>query len=144
MKNPNSVEKALLFNDKKFPPLLPRKLRVTRAKSFNKTASNPAKNTKLSTRLMVRREPGAKPFSGDKSRAQLSENPNGLAVGAKAAYQMGNGESKKSRHSFKSPEAIVFEGRRAREGTKPAKLGKARKPRRTKRSMAYRSRMRKT
>ncbi len=28
----NSVEAALLYNDKKFPPLLPRKLRVTRAR----------------------------------------------------------------------------------------------------------------
>lgn len=32
----NSVEAALLYNDKKFPPLLPRKLRVTRARKANK------------------------------------------------------------------------------------------------------------
>jgi nucleolar protein 12 len=32
----NSVEAALLYNDKKFPPLLPRKLRITRARKANK------------------------------------------------------------------------------------------------------------
>jgi nucleolar protein 12 len=32
----NSVEAALLYNDKKFPPLLPRKLRVTRARKPNR------------------------------------------------------------------------------------------------------------
>lgn len=35
----NSVEAALLFNDKKFPPMLPRILRVVRAKAPGKTAS---------------------------------------------------------------------------------------------------------
>ncbi len=33
----NSVEKALSFNEKKYPPMLPRILRVTRAKSVTKT-----------------------------------------------------------------------------------------------------------
>ena len=33
----NAVEKALSFNGKKFPPMLPRILRVTRAKSMTKT-----------------------------------------------------------------------------------------------------------
>jgi nucleolar protein 12 len=33
------VEAALLFNDKKFPPLLPRKLRVSRAKKMRKAAA---------------------------------------------------------------------------------------------------------
>ena len=35
----NSVEKALLLTGKKFPPMLPRILRVTRAKNIDKTAS---------------------------------------------------------------------------------------------------------
>lgn len=33
----NAVEKALLLNEKKFPPMLPRILRVSRAKNFTKT-----------------------------------------------------------------------------------------------------------
>ena len=36
----NAVEAALLYNDKKFPPLLPRKLRVMRAKGMKRNASN--------------------------------------------------------------------------------------------------------
>ena len=35
MQDANSVEKALLYHQKKFPPMLPRVLRVTRAKSMN-------------------------------------------------------------------------------------------------------------
>ncbi|KAI9044594.1 rRNA-processing protein NOP12 [Aspergillus affinis] len=34
--NPNCVEEALLLNGKQFPPMLPRKLRVTRAKKMGK------------------------------------------------------------------------------------------------------------
>ncbi|KKK16228.1 hypothetical protein ARAM_001802 [Aspergillus rambellii] len=34
--NPNCVEEALLLNEKKFPPMLPRKLRVVRAKKITK------------------------------------------------------------------------------------------------------------
>ncbi|KAI6246935.1 Nucleolar protein 12 [Erysiphe necator] len=37
--DPNKVEAALLLNEKKFPPMLPRVLRVVRAKSSSKTAS---------------------------------------------------------------------------------------------------------
>lgn len=36
----NGVEAALLFNDKKFPPMLPRKLRVMRAKRPKQASSN--------------------------------------------------------------------------------------------------------
>ncbi|KAL9033902.1 MAG: hypothetical protein Q9214_007291, partial [Letrouitia sp. 1 TL-2023] len=38
--NENAVEKALLFDGKKFPPMLPRKLRVTRARNIEKNASH--------------------------------------------------------------------------------------------------------
>ncbi|EGP91621.1 uncharacterized protein MYCGRDRAFT_30158, partial [Zymoseptoria tritici IPO323] len=34
----NAVEAALLYNEKKFPPMLPRKLRVTRAKAIKRNA----------------------------------------------------------------------------------------------------------
>ncbi|KAK0835324.1 Nucleolar protein 12 [Friedmanniomyces endolithicus] len=36
--DPNAVEAALLYNEKKFPPMLPRKLRVTRAKAVKRNA----------------------------------------------------------------------------------------------------------
>lgn len=42
MQDANSVEKALHYHEKKFPPMLPRVLRVTRAKNLknNKSAAN--------------------------------------------------------------------------------------------------------
>ncbi|KAI9882757.1 MAG: hypothetical protein M1823_005497 [Watsoniomyces obsoletus] len=45
-KDANAVEAALLFHDKKFPPMLPRKLRVARAKKMRKATSSaqPARN----------------------------------------------------------------------------------------------------
>ena len=39
MQDANSVEKALFFHEKKFPPMLPRVLRVVRAKNAKKTKS---------------------------------------------------------------------------------------------------------
>ena len=39
MQDANSVEKALFFHEKKFPPMLPRILRVARAKNVKKTKS---------------------------------------------------------------------------------------------------------
>ena len=39
MQDANSVEKALYFHEKKFPPMLPRILRVARAKDVKKTKS---------------------------------------------------------------------------------------------------------
>ena len=39
MQDANSVEKALFFHEKKFPPMLPRILRVVRAKNAKKTKS---------------------------------------------------------------------------------------------------------
>ena len=39
MQDANSVEKALHYHEKKFPPMLPRVLRVTRAKNLKHTQS---------------------------------------------------------------------------------------------------------
>ena len=39
MQDANSVEKALDYHEKKFPPMLPRVLRVTRAKNMKNTKS---------------------------------------------------------------------------------------------------------
>ncbi|TKA63613.1 hypothetical protein B0A49_10432 [Cryomyces minteri] len=44
--DPNAVEAALLYNEKRFPPLLPRKLRVTRAKSIKRNAKSNAASTR--------------------------------------------------------------------------------------------------
>lgn len=54
--NENSVEAALLMNEKKFPPMLPRKLRVMRAK---KTKQSTASTARPVDRTPVRRKGGA-------------------------------------------------------------------------------------
>ncbi|KAJ5702874.1 Nucleolar protein 12 [Penicillium malachiteum] len=43
----NGVEQALLLNEKKFPPMLPRKLRVTRARKMAKKQESGGKDSKL-------------------------------------------------------------------------------------------------
>ena len=90
----NSVESALLYNDKKFPPLLPRKLRVMRARKPKKVLK------------------GAAPGQG---RDRHSEKP-----GAMKKYQENTKISlmngKKSGPA-KTDLDIVFEGHRA---TNPA------------------------
>ena len=42
--NANVVEKALLYNGKQFPPMLPRRIRVVRAKSFQRSIAGDKKN----------------------------------------------------------------------------------------------------
>ncbi|ERF68484.1 hypothetical protein EPUS_05623 [Endocarpon pusillum Z07020] len=90
----NSVEAALLYNDKKFPPLLPRKLRVTRARKPKE---------------------GRKPAHQSKDRSTRSERPgvkwdprgNGKALQAKGETKGENSEQSSKAKRF------VFEGYRA-------------------------------
>lgn len=90
----NSVEAALLYNEKRFPPLLPRKLRVTRAKK--------PKNTSLP---VSRSTDGSK--QSDMAVGVSHPGRLKLVVPTKATR---NGQSNKAC-------SLVFEGRRA---TKPA------------------------
>lgn len=136
IQDPNSVEKALSFNDKKFPPMLPRKLRVTRARKLKKaTTSSKSMNPKSASSSTYKPKQ-----SGQLS--SLAGRANRL-LGRAAGHQV----RKKAKHgdfSFKSPEEVVFEGYRAvpTRGSKPAKEGKKKKrsDRRTDRSSAYRAR----
>jgi len=135
----NAVESALLLDGKKFPPMLPRALRVTRAKNPRKTAtaqerqrekmlaaSNDSKSTKYKKKLT----PEEKSMTG---RA-------GRLLGRSAAAAQGrraNGKERRNRPDFrtrenavdglKTPEQIVFEGSRASAMNgrpKDLKLGK--------------------
>jgi nucleolar protein 12 len=100
----NSVEAALLHNDKKFPPLLPRKLRVTRARAVKRNAvakgppksSNGVYNPKISTR--------ERSMQG---RARKMLGRAGAAHVKKDGF-MGL--------DVKAPESYVFEGHRASRG----------------------------
>ncbi|KAF1951896.1 hypothetical protein CC80DRAFT_495779 [Byssothecium circinans] len=102
----NAVEAALQFNDQKYPPLLPRKLRVVRAraqKKNHKKADPPARSE----------APKAKgAYNAKISGEQKSTQGRVRAVLGKSA-------------AFKSAESIVFEGHRAssKQGTSGLKLG---------------------
>ncbi|KAL8943544.1 MAG: hypothetical protein Q9216_001002 [Gyalolechia sp. 2 TL-2023] len=124
-----AVEKALLYDDKKFPPLLPRSLRVTRAKKMTKTSTRisqhsskagAAKSAVLEARYTPKIDPNAQSMSG---RAGKLFGRAG-AVHLKGQASVSAGQSLKGSGVAKGPEQIVFEGHRAssRQG-RGAKLG---------------------
>ncbi|KAL3448924.1 hypothetical protein BJX65DRAFT_51829 [Aspergillus insuetus] len=89
----NCVEEALLLNEKKFPPMLPRKLRVVRAK---KVAKKSADN------------------QGNKSLADADRTLHGRAgklLGRSSAHRL-----KASDRKSISQNSLVFEGNRATAG----------------------------
>lgn len=106
----NAVEAALLFNDKKFPPLLPRKIRVVRAKSIKRNSS---KRPRTASGAMDPRE-------------QSMQGRVDKLLGRAAAAKLKKRDWKPlAPTSMKPPEAFVFEGHRAnnRQGTAGLKLG---------------------
>jgi nucleolar protein 12 len=105
----NGVEAALLLNEKRFPPMLPRKLRVMRAKKVREKTVQPPRDRNG--------------FLGKSKTSRPSQRPSG---GPRRVGHMG-AEPKPSR--------LVFEGHRASEGsTKDGKQKKRRSPKTTKRS----------
>jgi len=141
------VEAALLFNEKKYPPMLPRVLRVVRAKAVRKTAlasasrTGPSKNAKPGQKSQLggynpRVAPGVSSFKGRASKllgkaaaAQFKSGANGAAIGKRGdgekeprTSEGGKAEGAKgAAGAMKTPESIVFEGYRA-----SAKSGKPR------------------
>jgi nucleolar protein 12 len=147
-KDPNAVEAALLFNEKKYPPMLPRVLRVVRAKAVRKTAlasssrtgpgprnAKPGQksqlggyNPKVSSEVSSFKGRANK-LLGKAAAAQFKSGANGTVIGKR-------GEGEKERRTsgggkvegakgvagvMRTPESIVFEGYRA-----SAKSGKPR------------------
>ncbi|KAF4335258.1 nucleolar 12 [Fusarium beomiforme] len=132
----NDVEAALLLDGKKFPPMLPRKLRVTRAKDPRKTAlaqerargkNIVANGATKSTKYRHKATPEEQSMAGRTSKL----------LGRSAAVQQRHkkrpskqGASEDAQNIFssiKGPEQFVFEGRRAsaKDGTpKDLKFGK--------------------
>ncbi|KAL8870502.1 MAG: hypothetical protein Q9174_003471 [Haloplaca sp. 1 TL-2023] len=126
-----AAEKALLFNDKKYPPLLPRVLRVTRARKVTnkaakssphtsremKQADNNAASAALIARYAPKMDPAKQSLSG---RAGKLFGRAGAARVRQRAKPGGKPDG-----VTKSPEQMVFEGYRAsRRPTK--KQGKPR------------------
>lgn len=128
----NGVEAALLLNEKKFPPMLPRKLRVSRAKA-------PKKNAKAgSGRPVLRRGTGTgyqrKVTGEEASRMGRSAKLLGRAAAAKMRKNETGPSSRPARETgsasalgegIKKPESFIFEGHRAssKGGKSGLKLG---------------------
>ncbi|KAM3074833.1 Nucleolar protein 12 [Clarireedia jacksonii] len=123
-KDANAVEAALLFNEKKYPPMLPRILRVVRAKAQHKqvssrpTARQP-KSTKASNIYNPKVDPNQASLQG---RASKLLGKAGAAkfkkTGANDTILGKRGERKPASEregmsGIKAPESFVFEGYRA-------------------------------
>ena len=132
LQDSNAVEKALFYNEKKFPPMLPRLLRVTRAKNIRKTASYTESNRVTKQSSQTRRDEQHKLKPSSKKQSVVGRA--GKLLGRAGAAQLRTADDKKAggvrvkKNLFgvsKTPEAIVFEGYRAsrKEGKGALKLG---------------------
>ncbi|KAI0537977.1 hypothetical protein GGR58DRAFT_469600 [Xylaria digitata] len=135
----NDVESALLLDGKKFPPMLPRALRVSRAKDPRKTALAMERSTKappkgVDAKKNTKYTPKITPEQ--QSQAGRAGRLFGRSAAAKQKREL-KGERRKSRvrgdqplensDDIKPPEQFIFEGRRAsaRDGKpKDLKFGK--------------------
>jgi nucleolar protein 12 len=149
----NAVEAALLLNEKKFPPMLPRKLRVTRAKAQKRNVK-PGSD-----------RPTSRPKTNGYQRKVTSEEASklgraGKLLGRAAASRVrrpeksnsSNGVARPSRpllaEGIRRPESFVFEGHRAssKQGKSGLKLGgkasSSKKVKVTKRSAAFKAKKR--
>jgi nucleolar protein 12 len=102
----NGVEAALQFNEQKYPPLLPRKLRVVRAKAPKKTKKPSAVGPKSTSD----KKKGV--YNAKVTEEQKTSQGRAKAMLGKAG-------------AFKSAESFVFEGHRAssNQGNSGLKLG---------------------
>ncbi|MCJ1315434.1 Nucleolar protein 12 [Xylographa vitiligo] len=124
--DPNAVERALLYTARAFPPLLPRPLRVTRAKHIAKTAAHAGPPTK---RAPPPRPAGASYAPKPSAQAQSLSGRAGKLLGRAGAAQLRRGGAKVGRQGgaeggaqAEPPGRVVFEGYRARGGQKPTGL----------------------
>ncbi|KAF4505030.1 hypothetical protein G6O67_007026 [Ophiocordyceps sinensis] len=119
----NDVESALLLDGKKFPPMLPRALRVTRAKDPRKTATAQERNKAKAI---------ASSGAARRTKYEHKSTAEEQAAAGRAGKLLGRAGAAKQRTGApgsvsKTPEQIVFEGRRAssKDGRpKDLKLGK--------------------
>lgn len=108
------MEAALLYHDKKFPPLLPRKLRVTRAKRIRKNAPGPA-----SSRMSKSTPPGVPGqvyVPKVSSHLQSLRGRAGKLLGRAGAAQLDQCTARvpsSTRSTDVGPNPSVFEGHRA-------------------------------
>ncbi|GAB1741980.1 hypothetical protein NU219Hw_g7378t1 [Hortaea werneckii] len=122
----NAVEAALLLNEKKFPPMLPRKLRVSRAKAQKRNAK-PGSGRPGSNKTQEKGGLGYKRKISGEEASQMGRAGKlyGRAAAAKMkkpgkgpsserrASENGLREGKKLGEGILAPESFVFEGHRA-------------------------------
>ncbi|KAI1141918.1 hypothetical protein F5Y05DRAFT_369132 [Hypoxylon sp. FL0543] len=138
----NDVESAMLLDGKKFPPMLPRALRVSRAKDPRKTAlamerTEKAKLGALNGRDKKSTSTKHEPKVTPEQQSQVGRAGKLLGRVAAARQRHGlKGEGIQPRErkgtgttvTFKTPEQVIFEGRRASEKDgrpRDLKFGKA-------------------
>jgi len=110
----NAVEAALLYNDKKFPPMLPRKLRVSRAKAHKRNArpgADSTRNVANANTAKLGKKGGYVPKMTPEQQSQLGR-ANRL-LGSQAAMRMRTGKGDHKPTGIRAPESFVFEGHRA-------------------------------
>lgn len=111
----NAVEAALQYNEKKFPPMLPRKLRVSRAKAHKRNARPGADSTRnvvnANTTKLGKKGGGYVPKMTPEQQSQLGR-ANRL-LGSQAAMRMRTGKGGNAPSGMRAPESFVFEGHRA-------------------------------
>ncbi|POS87465.1 hypothetical protein EPUL_001043 [Erysiphe pulchra] len=132
--DPNTVEAALLLNEKKFPPMLPRILRVMRAKPIRKTASvisnSSSKKLTLKSENSVIFNPKvssvqsslqgrASKLLGQAGAAKLRSIESNVGIVGRTNYSTNKNLSLSSKNLSKR---IIFEGHRAK--SKSAELRK--------------------
>ncbi|KAI5865163.1 hypothetical protein GGS23DRAFT_557982 [Durotheca rogersii] len=123
----NAVESALLLDGKKFPPMLPRTLRISRAKDPRKTALAMERTAKA--KLNGAKDGNVKSKKATVYRPKVTPEQQTLA--GRAGRLLGRAAAERQRRGFtgeggrprdketvpgkviKTPEQIVFEGRRA-------------------------------
>ncbi|RFU79516.1 nucleolar 12 [Trichoderma arundinaceum] len=134
----NDVEGALLLNGKKFPPMLPRALRVTRAKDPRKTAQAVERaRSKADIADGASRSTKYKPKATPEEQAAAGRTRKLLGRSAAAKQRFAGRKSFPAPakdgepvDGLKTPERIIFEGRRAssKDGLpKDLKFGKKNK-----------------
>ena len=94
----NAVERALLMNDKKYPPLLPRKLRVMRA-----------------------RKPATKPNQGNNFQQRRNDSRGQAPRGNREEARRGKQDANEKKRPQRLGKDVVFEGYRA-SSDKPMKM----------------------
>jgi nucleolar protein 12 len=126
----NAVEGALLFNEKKYPPRLPRNLRVTRAKNMKRTGGQ-----------IDRKKPSER-RGNSKSSYDPKVSPQVQSLGGRVGKLLGHAGAARVRAATarsapssevagvtKVPQSLVFEGYRASrlQGKGVLKIGGSRK-----------------